>query len=167
MPLPCTKGPVAMELDRIDKQILNLIQDKFPVCSRPFKTIGDKIGVPEEEIISRLENLVKNDIVRRIGGIFDSRSIGYRGTLCAVKVADHMFKEVVDVINGYDEITHNYLRNHDYNVWFTVLARAQEEIDAILDAIKRKTGIKEILDLPAERYYKIKVKFNVEESNHT
>jgi len=159
--------PVEVSLDKVDRRILNLIQDEFPIDSRPYKVIGERAGITEEEVIARLNRLVENDIVRRIGGIFDSRSIGYRGTLCAVAVEPDRLEKVVSIINDYSEITHNYLRDHDYNVWFTVLAQTKNDIDAILNEIKINTGIGEILELPAEKYYKIKVKFNVGEGNHT
>lgn len=150
-----------MHLDSIDKKLLNKIQNDFPVVPEPYRKIGDSLGIDEAEVIKRLKRMKESGIIRRLGGIFDSRKLGYSGTLCAMKVPAQQLEQVTDIINSYPEVTHNYLREHEYNIWFTVLAESRERVKQIVNEISAKCRIGEILELPAERYYKIKVKFEV------
>lgn len=150
-----------MQLDSTDRHLLNLVQTDFPICSQPYQALGEKLGIPEEEVINRLELLMQNDIIRRLGGVFDSRKLGYKGTLCAIKVPPDRIEEVADVVNSYIGITHNYLRDDDYNMWFTILAQTPQKVEQILQEIKEKTGLDDIINLPSERFFKILVSFKV------
>lgn len=152
-----------MNLDKLDKKLLNLIQTNFPIVPEPYKELARKMGTTEEEIINRLQALQKSGIIRRLGGIFDSRKVGYTGTLCAIKVPPEKIEAVAEVINQYPGVTHNYLRNHEYNMWFTLLAESTEKIEEIITEIQEKTGIREILNLPASRIFKIRVNFELSE----
>lgn len=151
-----------MQLDHIDRRLLNLIQTDFPICPEPYRALGDTLGIPEQEVLNRLERLVQQDIIRRLGGVFDSRKLGYRGTLCAIKVPTHRIDEVAAIINSYIGITHNYLRDHEYNMWFTILARTPGKVERILKEIEEETGIQDIINLPSERFFKVLVSFDVE-----
>jgi len=150
-----------MQLDSIDKQILELIQTNFPVVSRPYQAIGDQVGLAEVEVINRIKNLRQAGIIRRLGGLFDSRKLGYVGTLCAMQVAPQDIEQVAGVIAQYPGITHNYLRDHKYNMWFTLLAESEQKIAAILEEITNKTGITQILNLPSQKVFKVRVKFDL------
>jgi len=150
-----------MHLDNLDRELLNKIQHGFPVVPEPYKDLALQLGIMEEEVINRLRALIDAGVIRRLGGIFDSRQVGYTGTLCALKVPEDKIESVAEVINEYSGITHNYLRDHEYNMWFTLLAESTERIDQILDEIREKTKIEEILSLPASRIFKIKVNFKV------
>lgn len=152
-----------MQLDNTDRRLLNLIQTDFPICSKPYFVLGDKLGISEDEVLQRLEQLMSNDIIRRLGGVFDSRKLGYKGTLCAIKVPTERIDEVAEVINSYIGITHNYLRDHQYNMWFTILAQSPKKVEQLLQEIKEKTGINELINLPSERFFKILVSFNVKD----
>jgi len=150
-----------MNLDKLDKELLNLIQKDFPVVPEPYKELARELGTTEEEIIKRLQVLLDLGVIRRLGGIFDSRKVGYTGTLCALKVPPEKIDAVAKIINKYPGITHNYLRNHEFNMWFTLLAESMEKIEQVINEIREKTGIKEILNLPACRIFKINVNFKV------
>jgi siroheme decarboxylase len=152
-----------MTLDAVDTKLLNLVQNKFPVVPEPYRELGDVLGVSEQEVIERLRNLTESGIIRRLGGVFDSRGLGYTGTLVGMKVPPERVDEVAAVINAYPGITHNYLREHEYNMWFTILADSPERLREILQEVVEKTGIPEILDLPVERYFKIMVNFELGE----
>jgi len=150
-----------MSMDEIDKSILNEIQSHFPIHPRPYKVVGERLGLCEEEVIERVKRLKDAGIIRRIGGNFHSHRVGITSTLCAAKVQKEKVEDFVSVVNSYQGVTHNYLRNQPYHIWFTFIAEEMEVIDRALKEISEKTGVKEILNLPAVEMFKIKVHFDV------
>lgn len=162
MPIPRTKGIKLMKLEQIDKKLLNLIQTNFPLVPEPYKYIAEALGITEEEVISRIKILQENGVIRRLGGIFDSRKLGYSGALCAIQVPETRIEEVAAVVNSFPGVTHNYIREHPFNMWFTLLAQSKEEMGDILNLIRERTGIDEIITLPAESIFKIRVNFDLD-----
>lgn len=154
-----------MQLDHLDRRLLNLVQSDFPICPRPYQVLAEQLGITEQEVLQRLERLMQQDVIRRLGGVFDSRKLGYKGTLCAVKVPQDRIDEVAAVINSYLGITHNYLRDHEYNMWFTILAQSPAKVEQILKEIKEKTGIEDIINLPSQRFFKVLVNFDVRDED--
>lgn len=150
-----------MNLDQTDKKILQSIQTNFPIVSEPYQLIAEKVGITEDELLARLELLQQNGVIRRLGGLFDSRKLGYTGTLCAVKVPPDDIPSVARVIDEYPGITHNYIRDHEYNMWFTLLAESEEKSKAVLEEIKAKTKINDILNLPSVNVFKVRVNFDI------
>lgn len=149
-------------MDNLDRQLLNLIQEEFPLTARPYLEIGRRLNLSEKEVISRLERLKKVGIIRRIGAVFDLRRLGYVSTLCALKVPPERLQEVARVVNSFPGITHNYLREHEYNMWFTLIGPSRQHLEEVMEEIKVRTGLTDLLELPAERSFKIKVNFNLE-----
>ncbi|PTD93459.1 Lrp/AsnC family transcriptional regulator [archaeon SCG-AAA382B04] len=150
-------------MDEVDKKILDRIQSDFPLEKKPFESLSEELGVGEEELINRIRELLDEGYIRRIGPIINSRKIGMVGTLVAVKVSEDRVKDVADFVSQYSEVSHNYRREHDYNVWFTISAESRERIDEILDEVSEKSGVEEIIDLPSKRMYKIGVSFSLAE----
>ena len=148
-------------MDDIDKAILNRIQSDFPITSRPYLTIADELNLTEAEVLDRISRLKQMGIIRRIGGNFVPAKLGYVSTLCAAKVPADKIERFADVVNRFPGVTHNYLRENSFNVWFTFIASSIEEIEQNLKDIEQETGIKEILNLPATRVFKIKAQFDV------
>ena len=149
-------------MDRIDRTILNKIQISFPLGLYPYKLIGDEAGITEDEAFKRVEALRNKGIIRRIGGIFNSRRLGYVSTLCAARVPEAKIPVLADLIKGITEITHNYLRHHHkYNMWFTIIASSQEKLEDILAEIKTDLGSDEVYSLPATKVFKIGVLFDL------
>lgn len=146
------------QMDTTDKRILDVIQSDFPLVSRPYAEIGSRLGLAEEDVLRRIRSMRENGVIRRIGANFHSRMLGWKSTLCAASVPEERLDEFVSVVNTYPGVTHNYLRKHSYNVWFTYIGPSWEEIERDLEAISRRTGIK-VLNLPAQRMFKIKVDF--------
>jgi DNA-binding Lrp family transcriptional regulator len=144
-------------MDEIDKKLLTLIQLELPIDKRPFQIIADNLSITEKEVLERIDNLKKEGLLRRIGGIFNSRKLGYTSTLCAAKVPLSKVDYVAKVINSYDEITHNYIREGIYNMWFTVITYSQDTLFSIIDEIKINTDLDNIISLPAIKLFKIKV----------
>ena len=148
-------------MDEIDRKILNAIQSDFPIDPRPYGELGKRLELPEEEVFLRVKNLKEAGVIRRIGGNFHSRKLDFSSTLCAAKVPAEKIDQFVAVVNRYPGVTHNYLRNHEYNVWFTFIAPTMKAIEDALSEVSHVTGVKEVHSLPALRTFKIKVDFEV------
>lgn len=148
-----------MELDNTDRSILNIIQTGFPIDPHPYRVIGDSAGITEEEAYRRVIAMKDGGVIRRIGASYDSRGLHFTSTLCSVKVPSELVDVVVAKINSYPEVTHNYQRNHPYNVWFTVIAESTDRINGILREIEAATGCPEIRNMPALKNFKVKVDF--------
>jgi DNA-binding Lrp family transcriptional regulator len=140
---------------------LNEIQSDFPITSRPFLELGKRLDLPENEVIESVRRLKEKGVIRRIGGNFHSSRLNFASTLCAAKVPEEKIEHFVKVVNSYPGVTHNYLRNHDYNIWFTFIARDMNYIEDALMKISEETGVTEIRNLPAVKTFKIKVDFEV------
>ena len=110
-----------LELTDLDKKLLNLLQGKLQLVSRPFKLIGEEVGMSEEQVITRLQLLKEAGYIRKIGAFFNSDELGYRGTLVALKVREGLMEETALFINQFPGITHNYQREGEYNLWFTLI----------------------------------------------
>jgi DNA-binding Lrp family transcriptional regulator len=149
-------------LTETERRLLNAMQQGFLPVPEPFKEVAARLGWTEEEVLSELRRLKEAGVIRRLGAIIDSRKIGYTGTLCAMRVPEERIPEAAAVINSFPEVTHNYVREHDYNVWFTILAPSEERIGEIISSIKEQTGITAFLNLPARRIFKIRVNFDLE-----
>ena len=148
-------------MDDTDRKVLNRIQSNFPITPRPFLTIADDLGLTENDVLDRVERLRKNGIIRRIGGNFVREKLGYVSTLCAAKVPEDKIDSFSEIVNRYAEVTHNYLRDNTYNIWFTFIAPSMDDIEAKLNEIRKDSGVNDILNLPASSVFKIKAQFNL------
>ena len=113
-----------MQLDDYDRKILNIIQSDYPIASRPYAVVGDKVGLSEGEVLARVNALRDAGVIRRIGANFNSPQLGWHSTLCAAKVPEDKLDEFVAEVNRHDNVTHNYLRAHEFNVWFTYIGES-------------------------------------------
>ncbi len=148
-------------MDEIDKTILNQIQSNFPITPRPFNSIAEDLDLSENDVIQRLIRLKEKGIVRRIGGNFVPDKLGFVSTLCAAKVPEDKIDSFAASVNSYPGVTHNYQRENDFNIWFTFIAPSMEEIEQNLENISQETGIKDIINLPATKVFKIKAQFDL------
>jgi DNA-binding Lrp family transcriptional regulator len=148
-------------IDDMDKAILNLIQSDFPITPRPYLAIAQRLGFSENDVIKRLNRLKKKGIIRRIGGNFVPEKLGFVSTLCAAKVPKDKIQSFAMAVNRYPGVTHNYQRDNKYNVWFTFIAPSMKEIEENLENISQQTGVKEIINLPATKVFKIRAHFNL------
>lgn len=151
----------AIALDSIDKQIINRIQSDFPVTERPFKTIANELELTEADLIQRVKTLKEQGVIRRIGGNFSPEKVGFFSTLCAARVPEDKIDEFAQYVNTFTGVTHNYVRENDFNVWFTFIAPSVEEIETNLRIISKETGIDSIVNLPATRVFKISAQFKL------
>ncbi|WP_035239987.1 Lrp/AsnC family transcriptional regulator [Desulfobacter vibrioformis] len=148
--------------DQTSKNILNRIQTDFPIHTRPYKIMAEELGLSEDQLIERIEQMKQEMIIRRIGGNFSPDRLGYYSTLCAARVAPDKIELFTATVNAFSGVTHNYQRNHHrYNIWFTFIAPSIQEIKESLETISQKTGVTEILNLPATHVFKIAANFKV------
>jgi siroheme decarboxylase len=161
---PTSREPACQDLpyklDPVDRAILNQIQSYFPVKTRPYLDIAKRLGLKEKEVLERVRKMAAGGIIRRIGANFNSRKLGFTSTLCAAKVPKDKLPLFVEVVNRYPGVTHNYERDGDYNIWFTIIAECAENIESALKKIREQTGIKNLISLPATKLFKISVNFD-------
>lgn len=148
-------------MDKLDRKILNAIQSGFPIAKKPYRELGERFELTEDEVFHRIKILKERGIIRRIGGNFHSRKLNFTSTLCAAKVPEEKLEGFVEIVNRHPGVTHNYLRNHEYNVWFTFIAPSMADIEHSLKEISASSGVKDVHSLPAIKMFKVKVDFEV------
>ena len=155
-----------IELDKIDKKLLNRLQIEFPLVREPFAHIAEGMGMNEEDIIERVERLKQGRVIRYIGPIFDARSLGYDTTLVAMRVPANRLADAALAINAYPGISHNYQRDHYFNMWFTLTLPADMDRAAVLQVMNDDIGPEEVLDLPALKRFKARAFFDLDGSGY-
>jgi DNA-binding Lrp family transcriptional regulator len=158
------KHGAAVPLDETDKQLLNLMQGRFPLVERPFAVVAEEAGLSEAEVLQRIQRLLDKRIIREITPIFDTRALGYQSMLVAAKVDAAHPHRAAQVINSHPGVTHNYLRNHDFNLWFTIAVEPDSRLglQGTLDVIAERTGAESIRQLPTLRLFKIRMDLEME-----
>ncbi|MEA1985576.1 MAG: AsnC family transcriptional regulator, partial [Euryarchaeota archaeon] len=129
-----------IQLDAIDKNILNTIQLDFPMDVHPFEELSDRLGISEDDLLQRLRRLTDEGALRRIGPVINTKKTGGVSTLVAISVPDSQIDEIAQRINKHPGVSHNYLRHADYNIWFTLSAPSRRHLDHIIDTLKNETG---------------------------
>jgi len=147
-------------LKEIEKKLLDRLQEGLPLVPRPFKRLGEELGLSEAEVLEKLRKLKEQGILRHLGASPDSRRLGFVTTLAAVSVSPERAEEVARRIGERPEVTHCYLRRHRMNIWFTIVARSLEEIEGILEEISREVGA-EVRHFPAEKLFKLRATFKL------
>ncbi|ORU00810.1 Heme biosynthesis [Anaerovibrio sp. JC8] len=150
-----------MELTAFDKQLLNVLQCGVQFVPKPYEAMAQQLGVSEDRVISRLQELKKSGFIRKVGAFFNSDKLGYSGTLVAAKIEPEQVAAVAARINEYPEITHNYQRTCGYVLWFTAITHCDERRKQILAEIRQLPGVISLLDLYSQKKYKIDVQFKL------
>jgi siroheme decarboxylase len=154
----------AVPLDELDKRLLNLLQGSFPLAERPYAEVARLAEVSEDEVLRRTQRLLDERIIREVTPIFDTRVLGYKSMLVAAKVdAEHPHR-AAKVVNSHPGVSHNYLRNHDFNLWFTIAVEPDSELglDGTLEVLERLTGAESVRQLPTLRLFKIRMDLEME-----
>jgi len=146
-------------LSALDKCILNRLQEDIEFTATPWQAMAGDLGIAEQLLLRRIKALKKKGIIRRISATFNLKKIGFVSTLVAAKVAPRKIDQVARKINAFKEVTHNYRRNAEYNLWFTLVAKDKQSINRIINRIKKYKDIDNLLNLPAIKLFKIDVKF--------
>jgi len=152
-----------MSLNQLDKQILNEIQWTFPLVSQPYHEIAKKFLIPVEVIKERLTNLKKKGVLRQLSAIFDTRRLGYKSSLVAMEIEPNKLESVAYQINRHPGVSHNYERNHQFNLWFTLAVPPGSDLKAEIDKVSKIPGIKKIRMLPTIKLFKIGVKLEIDD----
>ena len=149
----------AIALDDFDKRLLNAMQGSFPIEPRPYASVAAALEVPEERVLARVGELVDERIIRQITPIFDTRALGYGSMLVAAKVDPEHPWRAARIINSHPGVSHNYLRNHDFNMWFTLAVEEDSALglDGTLDVLQELTGAESIRQLPTLKLFKIRM----------
>jgi DNA-binding Lrp family transcriptional regulator len=158
------KDGSAIPLDETDKKLLNLMQGSFDLMARPFAHVAQLAGIPEDEVLTRVKRLLDGRIIREITPIFDTRALGYSSMLVAAKVDPEYPHRAAQFINTHPGVTHNYLRDHDFNLWFTLATEPGSPLglDGTIEIIKAKTGAHSIRQLPTLKLFKIRMDLEME-----
>jgi DNA-binding Lrp family transcriptional regulator len=154
----------AIPLDEADKKLLNLMQGSFALVPRPFAHVAGLAGLTEDEVLARVRRLLDKRIIREITPIFDTRALGYQSMLVAAKVDSEHPHRAAQIINSHPGVTHNYLRNHDFNLWFTIAVEPGSRLglDGTLDVLAAETGAQSIRQLPTLKLFKIRMDLEME-----
>lgn len=154
-----------MSMDSLDKAVLNEIQWTFPLVPEPFVVIAQKFGIKEEELTKRLLALKKTGIIRQLSAIFDTRKLGYKSALIAMSIEPEKLDYVANQINKHPGVSHNYERNHEYNLWFTLAVPPGTDLKNEVDKFSKLSGIKKMRLLPTIKLFKIGVKLDMVEDS--
>ncbi len=151
-------------MDELDQRILDALQYDFPLNERPFDLLAAGLGIDVAELWARVERMRHDGTIRRLGASLNSRKLGFSSTLAAVSVEPDRVDRAAEVVGRYDEVTHSYLRDHRFNIWFTVIARDAEKIEAILEEIRAALSLPSsaVLNLPMKRVFKLDARFKTQ-----
>jgi DNA-binding Lrp family transcriptional regulator len=153
------KDGAAVPLDEFDKRLLNAMQGAFPIVPRPYAEVATALGVDEGVVLSRVAELVHQRIIRQVTPIFDTRALGYQSMLVAAKVdAEHPWRPA-KIVNEHPGVSHNYLRNHEFNMWFTIATEPDSALglDGTLEVLKELAGAESVRQLPTLKLFKIRM----------
>jgi DNA-binding Lrp family transcriptional regulator len=158
------KDGAAVPLDDADRKLLNLMQGSFPIAARPYLRVAELSGMDEAEVMSRVQRLLDKRIIRQVTPIFDTRALGYSSMLVAAKVDPDHPHRAAQVINQHPGVSHNYLRNHDFNLWFTIATEPDSKLglEGTLEVLARESGAESVRQLPTLRLFKIRMDLEME-----
>jgi len=158
------RGGAAIPLDAADKRLMNLLQSRFPLAAEPFADLADEAGMPAEELKARTQRLLDERIIREITPIFDTRALGYSSMLVAAKVDPENPHRAAGIINSHPGVSHNYLRTHEFNLWFTIATPPDSSLglNGTLEVLQRLTEAESIRQLPTLTMFKINMNLEME-----
>lgn len=150
-----------LQLSDADRELLNALQWDFPVVAEPFAALGERLGVDEADVRARVAAVKAAGVLRQLSAIFDTRALGYSSALLAAKVDPDRIDDAAAVISAHPGVSHNYKRNHAYNLWYTLAVPPGEDFDAHLAVLDRDSGASVTRKLPTLQLYKIGVKLDM------
>jgi siroheme decarboxylase len=158
------KDGAAIPLDETDKRVMNLLQSTFPLDAEPFAPVAAEAGIELDDLIARTQRLLDNRIIREITPIFDTRALGYESMLVAAKVDSENPQRAAKMVNAHPGVSHNYLRTHDFNLWFTIATPPDSKLGlkGSIDALMEETGAVSMRELPTLTLFKINMNLEME-----
>ena len=149
-----------MELDALDRRIINTLQDGFPISPRPYAEMAKQLDTDEATLLDRLQHLLDDKILTRFGPMYQVERFGGAFSLVAMSVPDKEFERVATIVNGFPEVAHNYQREHDFNMWFVLATETPEAISQTLQAIEQASGYP-CYNMPKQNEFYVRLKFLV------
>jgi DNA-binding Lrp family transcriptional regulator len=148
-------------MDEQDCRILDELQYNFPLCRAPYEVIAHRLQIPPKELWTRVRRLIKEGVIRRIGASLNSQELGFCSTLAAVSCKPSAVDKAARIIGRFPEVTHSYLRDDDFNIWFTLIAADRSRIHHILEQIRTSLQLDrtQVLNLPVKRMFKLNARF--------
>lgn len=147
-------------MDAIDKVLVNQLQDGIELCQHPFAGLADQLDITEAEIVRRLRRMREEGVLSRFGPMYHAERMGGSLTLAAIKVPEVDFDRVTDIVNSFDEVAHNYQREHELNMWFVVATEKPEQIAAVIEQIEALTGLR-VYNMPKEEEFYVGLRFEL------
>jgi len=153
------KDGAAVKLSDLDRKLLDLMQGSFPIAARPYEAIALEAGISEDDVLASVERLLKDRIIRQVTPIYDTRALGYGSMLVAAKVDPEHPWRAAKIVNSHPGVSHNYLRNHEFNMWFTLAVEEDSQLglQGTLDVLQDLTGAESIRQLPTLKLFKIRM----------
>ena len=157
-------GGAAIALTDADRALLNLMQGRFAIEPRPYAAVARALGRDEADVLARIQELLDKRIIRQVTPIYDTRALGYESMLVAAKVDPENPWRPAKIVNGHPGVSHNYLRNHEFNMWFTIAVEEDSKLglQGTLDVLQRETGAESIRQLPTLKLFKIRMDLEME-----
>jgi len=146
-------------LSDIDRAILNHLQGDFPISPKPFAECAARLGIDEPQLLERIEDLIRENIATRFGPMYQIEKLGGAFTLAAMKVPEAQFDRVTEQVNAFQEVAHNYQRDHAFNMWFVLATDSPAKIAETITRIEAATGLK-VFNMPKEKEYFIGARFD-------
>jgi DNA-binding Lrp family transcriptional regulator len=149
-------------MDKLDHRILKELQDNFPLSTEPYDILAGKLRITPEQLWSRIQAMLRDGLIRRMGAILDSGKLGFSSTLAAVSIPADRVERAAGIIAELPEVTHSYLRSDEFNIWFTIVAPDDERLNFVLEHIRSGLCLERcrILNLPAKRLFKLDSRFD-------
>lgn len=149
-----------MQLTDADRKIINHLQGGFPICEQPWEQLEQELDIPADEIIHRIQAMQSEGLLSRFGPMYNAEKMGGGLTLAAIKVPAERYDEVTDIVNSFDQVAHNYARDHELNMWFVVATETPEEIADVIRDIEQQCGLK-VYNMPKQQEFFLQLIFEV------
>jgi len=155
---------MTLRLTKLQKRLCSVLQDGLPICQRPFDDIARFMGITEQIVLRQTTRLKAAGVIRRIAALINYRTLGFSSTLVAAHIPPENLPEVTAAVNSLENVSHNYLRTHHYNLWFTLQTSSLEEADITLANLSARFGL-DFHSLPVEHIFKLDVRFDPDNQN--
>jgi len=149
-----------VNLDPLDRKIINALQGGFPVCDHPFQVAAKDIGIAEADLVARIDKMLRERVLTRFGPLYHAERLGGGLTLAAMRVPEPDFERVAEIVNAFPEVAHNYERDDEFNMWFVVATDTPERIQEVLNEIERSSGYP-VYNMPKEHEFFVGLRFEV------
>ena len=152
---------MSVRLTKLQKRLCNALQEGLPICPKPYADLAKFLNNNEETVLQEIGQLKEAGVIRRICALINSRALGMTSTLVTAHIPEENLQEVTGAVNALENVSHNYLREHYYNLWFTLQAESPEQIEVTVSSLSGRFGI-DFYSLPIERVFKLDVRFDAE-----